>query len=101
MYRNARQMQQTFDDRRSEVLRAVADCGHLAPAILAARERLESEMERNARLREAGFGSERRPGRFRHWCGALAIRLGAWIGGDSPALGTPLPAPPQTEPRLP
>jgi hypothetical protein len=94
MYRNARDLQRAFEDRQSEVLRTVADSGHLAAAVLAAQERLRSELDRKTLLRDAGPGPVPRPGRLRLWCGALAIRLGGWIGGDQ----LKLPAPSRTEP---
>jgi hypothetical protein len=101
MYHNARALQRAFEDRQSDVFRTVADCGHLAPAVLAARERLQSGLDRNALLRDASPGPAPRPGGFRLWGGALAIRVGAWIAGDLPGLTTTLPSTSQTEPRLP
>ncbi|HEY7029975.1 MAG TPA: hypothetical protein VH482_01545 [Thermomicrobiales bacterium] len=101
MYHNARALQRAFEDRQSEVLRTIGDCGHLAPGVLAARERLQSEIDRKALLLNAGPKPAPQPGRFRHWCGALAIRLGGWLGGDPLALNTKLPTTSRTEPRLP
>jgi hypothetical protein len=101
MYRNAREMQRAFEQRHFEVVRTVADCGHLAPAVLAARERLQSHLDRAELLRDAGPSPAPRPGRFRQWCGAQAIRLGGWIHGDPMALATVRPTTRQTEPPLP
>jgi hypothetical protein len=101
MYRNARALERAFEERQSAVRRTIADCGHLAPALLGARERLEADLARQGLLRDAGPGTAPRPGRVRRWCGAQAIRLGAWLGGDGVPTRTALPATPQTPPGLP
>jgi hypothetical protein len=92
MYRNARALQRAFEDRQFEVTRTIADCGHFAPAVLAARERLEAHLAQQELLRDAGPWPESGPGRFRQWCGTLAIRLGTWLSGERSPLSTALPA---------
>ena len=95
MYRNARALQRDFEDRQYDVLRTVATCGHFAPAVLAARERLDAELARKALLRDAGPMPEPRPGRFRLWCGELTIRLGTRLAGAGSPLNTTHPTSPQ------
>jgi hypothetical protein len=81
MYHSAKDLHRQFHSQRSEVLNTVADYRFLAPARLAARERLGADLARHAALRDGGAPPPARPGVTRQWLGARLVRLGIWLGG--------------------
>jgi hypothetical protein len=81
MYHSERELQRSFDARRSEVLNLVADYRHLAPAALAARERLKIAQADHAIPLVEGSSGDRAPGAIRRWFGSRLVRLGTWLGG--------------------
>jgi hypothetical protein len=83
MYRTDAELRRACTARQSEVLNIINDHRFLAPATLAARERLETELALQALLRDGGEALLRPPSAVRRWLGARVIRLGAWLSGPA------------------
>jgi hypothetical protein len=76
--------------RTGHVFDTIANCGRLAPQMLAAEETHRDAAHQAALWRATHPADDRKPGRLRAWFGTLLIRLGTRVQGVPSAASTEL-----------
>jgi hypothetical protein len=88
MYRTDAELRRASATRQTEVMTAIVNYRFLAPATLAWRDRLATELARQALLRDGGTAEPSGPGAARRWLATRVVWLGTWLGGMPASAGS-------------